>query len=321
MKGGRKQERGGGGAREEGGKHSSHWNRHRHAMRPNTARATATASTAFLKPPIMRAAPELYATQLEEKRKELAALLRWPVEHIRVHESRPTHYRSRAEFRVWHAQEKLFYAMFGAAEAGTRPAPVQVDEFSIGSMLMNALMVPLMQHVKDNQTMRKKLFQCNFHTTMHGEAMVTMVYHRKLDQTWQEEAEKLRNMLAEDAGMSRNALSLIGQSRKQKTVLGNDFVTEKFLIDGTEYSYKQFEGCFSQPNAGMCQHMLKWARDVTQNLQGKKNNVRNVWISFAWATMNVPCPPVHRERVLTMQCACPARTFRRRPARAVLRQW
>eukprot|EP00894_Picocystis_sp_ML_P004255 jgi/Pico_ML_1/54772/g638.t1 len=74
-------------------------------------------------------------------------------------------------------------------------------------------------------------------------------------------------MLAEDAGMSRNALSLIGRSRKQKTVLGNDFVTEKFLIDGTEYSYKQFEGCFSQPNAGMCQHMLKWARDVTQNLQ------------------------------------------------------
>ena len=247
----------------------------RRTMQSNAARASANASAAFLKAPVMRAAPELYAKQLEEKRKVLAALLRWPVERIQVHESRPTHYRARAEFRVWHAQEKLFYAMFGSAESGARPAPVQVEEFSIGSVLMNALMVPLMEHIKDNQTMRKKLFQCNFHTTMHGEAMVTMVYHRKLDQTWQAEAERIRNTLAEDTGMSRDALSLIGRSKKQKIVLGNDFVVEKFRIDGTEYSYKQFEGCFSQPNAGMCQHMLKWAKEVTRNLQGKHASARD----------------------------------------------
>lgn len=254
----------------------------RRTMQSNAARATANASAAFLKAPVMRAAPETYAKQLEEKRKVLAALLRWPVERIQVHESRPTHYRARAEFRVWHAQEKLFYAMFGSAEPGARPAPVQVEEFSIGSLLMNALMVPLMEHIKDNQTMRKKLFQCNFHTTMHGEAMVTMVYHRKLDQTWQAEAERIRDTLAEDTGMSRDALSLIGRSKKQKIVLGNDFVVEKFRIDGTEYSYKQFEGCFSQPNAGMCQHMLKWAKEVTRNLQGKHASARDtqgwVWL-------------------------------------------
>lgn len=254
----------------------------RRTMQSNAARATANASAAFLKAPVMHAAPELYAKQLEEKRKVLAALLRWPVERIQVHVSRPTHYRARAEFRVWHAQEKIFYAMFGSAEPGARPAPVQVEEFSIGSLLMNALMVPLMEHIKDNQTMRKKLFQCNFHTTMHGEAMVTMVYHRKLDQTWQAEAERIRDTLAEDTGMSRDALSLIGRSKKQKIVLGNDFVVEKFRIDGTEYSYKQFEGCFSQPNAGMCQHMLKWAKEVTRNLQGKHASARDtqgwVWL-------------------------------------------
>lgn len=237
----------------------------------------------------MRAAPETYAKQLEEKRKVLAALLRWPMEHIQVHESRPTHYRARAEFRVWHAQEKLFYAMFGSAEPGARPAPVQVEEFSIGSMLMNALMVPLMEHIKDNQTMRKKLFQCNFHTTMHGEAMVTMVYHRKLDQTWQAEAERIRNMLAEDAGMSHDALSLIGRSKKQKIVLGDDFVLEKFHVDGAEYTYKQVEGCFSQPNAGMCQHMLKWAKEATRNLQGKHESAHGTRKGWAWLSSNIPC--------------------------------
>ena len=37
--------------------------------------------------------------------------------------------------------------------------------------------------------------QVNFHTTVSGQAMVTMIYHRKLDEVWTAAAQKLRKVL------------------------------------------------------------------------------------------------------------------------------
>lgn len=84
--------------------------------------------------------------------------------------------------------------------------------------------------------------------------MVTLVYHKVLSDEWRAAAEAMA---------ARLRVSVIGRSRKSKLVIGNDFVTERLTVKGKQLSYKQIEGAFCQPNAGICVSMLEWALDVT----------------------------------------------------------
>ena len=114
-------------------------------------------------------------------------------------------------------------------------------------------MPTLLREVVASDALRRKLFQANFLTTTTGDAVVSLLYHRQLDETWEREADALRRRLGID---------IIGRARKQKKVLAKDFVVERVAVDGKEYSYKQLEGSFTQPNAGVAAKMLAWARSA-----------------------------------------------------------
>jgi tRNA (uracil-5-)-methyltransferase len=77
-----------------------------------------------------------------------------------------------------------------------------------------------------------------------------MIYHRKLDAEWEDEARKLETLL--------NA-SIIGRSRKQKIILTKDYVTEKLHIDTIDYIYRHYENGFTQPNPDVNIKMIEWA--------------------------------------------------------------
>lgn len=47
---------------------------------------------------------------------------------------------------------------------------------------------------------------------------------------------------------------------RAQVVLGNDYVMEELEVDGRSLTYKQLEGGFTQPNAGISVKMLEWAR-------------------------------------------------------------
>ena len=68
---------------------------------------------------------------------------------------------------------------------------------------------------------------------------MSLLYHRQLDETWEREADALRRRLGID---------IIGRARKQKRCSRRISVAER-VADGKEYSYKQLEGSFTQPNA------------------------------------------------------------------------
>jgi len=110
--------------------------------------------------------------------------------------------------------------------------------------------------------LRTKLFQVHYLTTLSGEALVTVLYHKKLDEAWRAEAEGLRARLGFKA--------LVGRSRKQVVLLPDEttgfFVTERLTVGDREYSYRQVEGSFSQPNAGVCVKMLEFALEATRGL-------------------------------------------------------
>jgi len=192
-----------------------------------------------------------YEQQLADKVdviKELFADVDTP--ELEVFASPPLHFRMRAEFRVWHDDEDLYYIMF---DKQTRER-YRVDTFPIGSILMNTVMTHLIDKVKGNPILRQKLFQIDFLTTLSGEALVSMLYHRPLDDEWKTEATKLKIWFEQQ----KIPFNIIGRARKMKIAIDCDYVIEKLSVNGTVFTYKQVENAFSQPNARVAEKMLEW---------------------------------------------------------------
>lgn len=111
-------------------------------------------------------------------------------------------------------------------------------------------MVTLMEYVQSRSLLKDKLYQVNFHTTLSGQSMVTLIYHKKLNAPWINAAAELRSILCKVPSCTSHDVQLLGRSRKQKVTLGNDHVDEVMTVFGKDYSYRQVEGAFSQPNGG-----------------------------------------------------------------------
>ncbi|KAL6764932.1 uracil-5--methyltransferase-domain-containing protein [Haematococcus lacustris] len=143
------------------------------------------------------------------------------------------------------------------------PCSIRIHSFPVGSELMNDLMVAVLAEANTSPIIRERLFQVNFHTALSGDCMVTLVYHKQLDDVWKEAALSLRAKLGKLPATLGHTPQIIGRSRKQKVMLDRDWVVERLQVNDKEYAYRQVEGSFSQPNAGVCQHMLAWAQKVT----------------------------------------------------------
>jgi tRNA (uracil-5-)-methyltransferase len=135
----------------------------------------------------------------------------------------------------------------------------------------------VMKAVQDNIVLRKKIFQANFHATLAGNAMVTLIYHRKLEDDWTEAAKALREELSQIPGIAAPP-HIIGRSRKQKIFLDANEVEEVLDVPGRgTLRYIQVEGAFSQPNASICTCMLGWAVDVTQGSTSQSHDLLELY--------------------------------------------
>jgi tRNA (uracil-5-)-methyltransferase len=86
-----------------------------------------------------------------------------------------------------------------------------------------------------------------------------MLYHRKLDDAWKVGAMELAKAFD---------INIIGRSRKQKVVIGNDYVIETLKILGRSYRFKQIENSFTQPNPRVNEQMVGWAMKQFDGLSG-----------------------------------------------------
>ncbi|SFC13018.1 tRNA (uracil-5-)-methyltransferase [Marinospirillum celere] len=204
--------------------------------------------------------PELYPQLLDAKAQRLKALFQaFNPPELEVFASPPSHYRMRTEFRVWHEGEDLFYIMFEVGEDPKKDRrQVRMDNYPVASEAINDLMPKLLDAIRDRPLLRRKLFQVEFLGSLSGEMLISMIYHRKLDEEWEVAARQLQDELG---------VMLIGRARKQKIVLERDYVLEKLQVGERQLTYKQVEGSFTQPNARVCEQMLAWARDVSAPLE------------------------------------------------------
>jgi tRNA (uracil-5-)-methyltransferase len=171
------------------------------------------------------------------------------------HPSPAEYYRMRAEFRVWHEGDDSFYIMFNPEDR----EKVRIDHFPVGNRLINDLMQTLRAAFLNDPVLRFKLYQVEFLTTTKGQALVTLIYHRKLDDEWLARALELEKELD---------IHLIGRSRKQRIVVSQEYVEEQFQVGDSSYQYRQYENGFTQPNATLCETMLNWAVKHSQNISG-----------------------------------------------------
>ena len=200
--------------------------------------------------------PEKYDEQLSEKVIQTQAEFQaFDIPELEVFSSQPKHYRMRAEFRIWHEDEHSYYRMFDP-ETKT---PFSVDSFPAGSEKINELMMPLMKDIEQQEILRKRLFQLEFLTTQTGEALVSLLYHKQLNDEWQVAAKALQE---------KHRIGIIGRARKQKLVLDKDHVVEQLNVCGKTFTYTQVENSFTQPNAGVNEKMLGWASDVCKDSSG-----------------------------------------------------
>ena len=204
---------------------------------------------------------EHYEDQLAGKITRLTSMMSaFNAPEVEVFRSPVSHYRMRAEFRVWHDGDDLYHIIF---DQQTRQR-IRVDSFPAASELINRLMPRLIATLRETQILRLKLFQIDYLSTQSGQIVVSLLYHRKLDEEWQQAAEQLRDMLRAEGFQ----LHLIGRATKTKICLDQDFVDECLKVDGRDMIYRQVENSFTQPNAAMNVKMLEWALDTTRNSKG-----------------------------------------------------
>ncbi len=163
-------------------------------------------------------------------------------------------YRARAEFKVWHIGDVIHYAMNALEHKGA----VIIDECPQVNEHIFALMPKLLDAI-GQAGIGHKLFGADFLSSSDGEIAVSLLYHKKLESEWEEKAKKIAQKLG---------ISIIGRSRKQKLVVGRDYVTETLHVRDVDYKFMQVENSFTQPNPRVNEQMIGWALEQFEDASG-----------------------------------------------------
>lgn len=209
-----------------------------------------------------------------------------------VFASSPEHFRMRASFDIRHDPDGPKYVMFEGKDR------VVVQHYPMAARTICDVLMPILLTVlRDEKSLLQQLFQVNFHTTLHGDAMVSLLYHTPMARAERKVHEELRQQAidrkvgglaetpkggiaidddlegplttkwaaaAERLRTALNGASIVGHCRGKKGVIGRDWVEEHLKVAGVDvpFQYQQLEGFFSQSNGEVAQHMLAWARAV-----------------------------------------------------------
>lgn len=163
-------------------------------------------------------------------------------------------YRYRSEFKVYHDNATVSYAMSRMDQQGS----VKINGCSIVSQPIANVMTPLLEAICEAK-IEHKLFGIDFLSTQAGEVVASLLYHRALDEQWQEIAKAIAVKLG---------IHIIGRSRKQKLILSQDYVTETLRVGDLDYRYVHIENSFTQPNASVNEKMIEWSLSKLDNIGG-----------------------------------------------------
>ena len=200
-----------------------------------------------------------YEEQLKMKSEKLTEMFsEFDMPEIEVVHGNDEHFRARAEFRVWHEGDKSYYAMRKRKEDGRGVIPI--EECKIVDKAIYDIMTPLLKEIEKNENLRFKLYEIDFLSNSKGELIITLIYHKKVDESIAEDIKKLKEKF-------KNA-DFIVRKKGRKYVFDKNYLIEELNINSKIYKYKIIENTFSQPNRQMNQKMIEWAMRNSEDLKG-----------------------------------------------------
>ena len=112
----------------------------------------------------------------------------------------------------------------------------------------------LLKELSLDKDLNLKLFSTEFLSSTTSDMLVTLIYHRALDENWNLKAKELEKKLD---------IKIIGRSKKQKVIVTNDRIDETLNINGEDFKFRYKEGGFTQPNQKVNIKMIEWVLNNT----------------------------------------------------------
>ncbi|MDX4067227.1 tRNA (uridine(54)-C5)-methyltransferase TrmA [Aliarcobacter skirrowii] len=171
--------------------------------------------------------------------------------------SKDSNFRNRAEFRVWWEKDEqnnkdiLTYAM-----NDFNKEILKIDSCEIVSEDIKNLMPKLLTELEKSMILSFRLFAIEFLVSSTSDMLVTLIYHKKLEDEWINFAKEIEQKLN---------IKIIGRSRKQKIVLSRDFINESLNINNQEFKFAYEENGFTQPNTYVNIKMIEWVLNNTKD--------------------------------------------------------
>lgn len=175
--------------------------------------------------------------------------------------SEEQNFRYRAEFRIWKNFDKEEKPTISYAMTSFEKKSLEIEACQIVSLQIQELMPKLLKKLQKDEDFRFKLYAVEFLASTTNDMLVTIIYHKKLDETWEKKAQALQKELN---------IKIIGRSRKQKLVLDVDYIEETLNINNEDFHFQYKEGGFTQPNTKVNIQMIEW---VLKHLKKSDNDL------------------------------------------------
>ena len=184
--------------------------------------------------------------------------------------SQPQNYRIRAEFGIWHdiwhSASDLAYTMGGA-----RSKKILINECPKVALPIANLMPRLLEALRRSEVLKERLFGVEFISCASG-ILATLLYHKRLGEREQEAICELADKLG---------IGVMARARGQKLLSGELSLTDELCVDGRVYKFRFGENAFIQPNRGVNEKMIAWARSCVDFDKDGANKVRAAQNSVA----------------------------------------
>ena len=160
---------------------------------------------------------------------------------IKINLSPASSFRGRCEF----GYQNDFYIMH------KNDAKIKITYFNDACSSIKTIMPLLLKEINKSKVLKSKLFQINFRSNNKNELMVTLIYHKKIDQSLIDEINKLSN---------RININIILRSKNFKYFTNSEYLSN--FIDHDQYQTFQTDNCFYQPNIFLLDNMINSIKDM-----------------------------------------------------------
>ncbi|KLE00956.1 tRNA (uridine(54)-C5)-methyltransferase TrmA [Aliarcobacter butzleri] len=170
--------------------------------------------------------------------------------------SNESNFRNRAEFRIWWEKGENNKEILSYAMNDFKKNILKINSCEMVSHHIKELMPKLIDELQNDLELSFKLFAIEFLGSSTKDMLVTLIYHKKLEESWIQKAKEIEKRLN---------IKIIGRSKKQRLVLTNDYINETLNISNQNFFFAYEENGFTQPNTNVNIQMIEWVLGNTQN--------------------------------------------------------